>query len=111
MTNFNDVSCPICGHAVEYDSSRKIYTCTNDDCNWRAQIDDEYTKAVGTMIRIMILNQPSYFTRQSIYEECQKQHIIHPNLIDLIKGKLDVLEDNGLIYYRNGRYELLKWDY
>lgn len=108
--DFNSVTCPICGHIVEYDEYHKAYTCTKDDCNWQLKVDDKYTKDIGTKIRIIILNQPSYFTRQSIYEECQKQNIIHPNIINLIKGKLDVFEDNGLIYYRNGRYKLLKWE-
>lgn len=104
--DFNGVSCPICGHIADYDSYHKAYICTKDGCSWQLQINDNYTKDIGTRIRTIILNQASYFTRQSIYEECQKENIIHPILKDLIKGKLDVLEDNGLIYYHNGSYRL-----
>lgn len=102
---FNDVTCPICGHITEYDSYRKSYMCTKSDCNWHLQINDNYLKALSTKIITIIFNQKEAFTIQSIYDKCRETNLVHPDLRYLIKCKLDVLEDNGVFYYRNGRYK------
>lgn len=103
--DFNGVTCPCCGYITEYDNYRKSYICTKSGCHWHLQINDNYLKDLSTKIIAIIFNKKDVFTIQSIYDECQKEHLVHPDLKYFIKCKLDVLEDNGVIYYRNGRYK------
>lgn len=101
---FNTVSCPICGHIVEYDEYHKAYMCTKADCFWQLKIDDNYLQELDRQIRAIILKQKTAFTSQDIFDECRKENLIHPVLRHVIKCKLDVLEDSGIIYYREGAY-------